>query len=412
MVEVYDEFLRQHRMLEDLAKQVKPYSLFDEVQRHSGIIKTVREYEDLFKATDQVARVQREQERALSQLMKVELLGSYNGAVAKAHREIGAEISRFLEPHRQLSSTASELTRRLHEETKRIFAPLTADRLSYAAAKAAAQIEAHKRFSGSTAWQDNLATRMAKMEFAWAAPDFIDKSAYAFGSLAHLNDVVVFDRPFASNTRKLVESKLGAVVEIIEDDIDELENRYDEAGREAALVAFPDPQYPIILRAAGFELSISAPPTPQPIANATGPAHYDDEHHAMLRNLELHLRHFISTQLLQHAGQNWVKERVPGDLVLRWEERQSQAHAAGRPIYELIHYADFADLSVLIGRKDNWSEVFKAVFQDRDGVQVALRRLSPLRNGDAHNRPFCSTEVLYLAAEAARLLSAIGVMKL
>jgi hypothetical protein len=390
MVKVYDELLRRHRMMEEVAKQLKPCSLFEEVQRHTGIIKAVREQEELLKVTGRIGRKHWERERALSRLASTQLLGNPDGIIARA-----------------------AAAHRLDEETRRIFSPLSSRGLSSIAAKAAELVEPHKRFADHLAWQDSLAVRMAKLDFAWAAPDFPDKSAYAFGSLARMNDMVAFDRPFSSNTRKHVEAKLGAVVEIYEtDDIEDLEGRYDKAGRDAALVAFPDPQYSIILRAAGFELSISAPPTPQPIANATGPAHYDDEHHAVLRNLELHLRHFISTQLQKHVGRNWMKERIPGNLRLRWEERQSEAYAAGQPIYDLIHYADFNDLSVLIGRKDNWSQIFEAVFQDREGVQVSLKRLAPLRNGDAHHRPFCSTEILYLAAESTRLLNAIGVVNL
>ncbi|MEJ7928247.1 Swt1 family HEPN domain-containing protein [Sphingobium sp. AN641] len=280
------------------------------------------------------------------------------------------------------------------------------------AQRAAEMVEPHRRFLERVTWRDDLAQRMASIGTSWAMPDSIAHSGFAFGALSKLSDVVHFDAPFAPTTRDFVEAEFGAVV-VVKDDADsaEREERYDEAGRDAALVAFPAEEYPSVLTGAGFGLVIPPPPAPQPIENIDGQAIYSDEHHATLRAVEVHMRQFVSSQLMTVVGTKWVKQRVPGDMRQRWEEKRDIARASGQPVYELIHYADFNDLAQIITMKNNWEGLFEPVFGDKEGVQVSLRRLSPLRNNDAHQRPFCRTDILYLVAEATRLMRSIGILQ-
>lgn len=274
-------------------------------------------------------------------------------------------------------------------------------------------VEPHRRFMEGLEWQNDLASRMASINVAWTMPDSILHSGVAFGKLAHLSDVVHFDAPFAPVTRDYVENKFGTVIQPDDDaDAESREEKYGEAGRDAALVAFPTQEYPAVIMAAGFSLSIPTPPAPQPIENITGEAIYSDEHHAVLRSVEVHMRMFVSAELTAAAGIHWIKQRVPGDMRARWENKRDAARAVGWPVFDLIHYADFNDLAQVITLKPNWDSVFKAVFGNKEGVQESLRRLSPLRNDNAHHRPLCQTEILFLAAEATRLMRAIGVLRL
>ncbi|WP_304537767.1 Swt1 family HEPN domain-containing protein [Sphingobium cyanobacteriorum] len=254
---------------------------------------------------------------------------------------------------------------------------------------------------------------MANINVAWTMPDSIAHSGFAFGTLSRLSDVVHFDPPFAAVTRDYyVEAEFGAVIDVDDDaDVVAREERYDDAGRDAALVAFPAEEYPIVLRAAGFHLEIPPPPTPQPVENVDGEAFYSDAHHAALRALEVHMRIFVSAQLASAAGSAWLRQRIPGDMLQRWEEKRDFVRAGGMPVYDLIHYADFNDLAQIITSKSNWDSLFKPVFMDKEGLQVSMRRLSPLRNNDAHHRPFGPTDMLYFASEAVRLLRAIGILK-
>lgn len=312
----------------------------------------------------------------------------YSGAAASAVAEM--EVA-----HRAMMSAVS---------------PLSLGQIGSLASAAAAMVPSHPRLAVDSLWEKSLAERMGVIDAPWAAAGYFDRSAFAFGSLARLSDTLAFDDPFSVATRTYVEDEFGEVVEFDDGEIDR-EEKYDEAGRDPALVAFPHEEYPSILRAAGFyQIEIPMPPAPQPIANAEGIAIFSEAHESALRSVELHLRLFLTNQL-RSLNPNWEKQRVPGDIRNRWKLRQDEYRAAGAPVYELIHYADFNDLAQIITRTDNWNELFKSVFGDKDGVQVSLRRLSPLRNNNAHLRPLTPSELLFLLAEATRLLRAIGVIQ-
>lgn len=286
------------------------------------------------------------------------------------------------------------------------------DDISLIAQHVAEFVEPHRRFMEGLEWQNDLASRMASINVAWTMPDSILHSGVAFGTLSHLSDVVHFDPPFAPVTRDFVEAEFGAVVQLDDDaDAGSREEHYAEAGRNAALVAFPAREYPAVIVAAGFNLAIPQPPAPQPVENINGEAIYSDDHHAVLRSVEVHMRLFVSAELTAAAGIHWIKQRVPGDMRQRWEGKRDAARAFGWPVFDLIHYADFNDLAQVITLKPNWDSVFKPVFGHKEGVQESLRRLSPLRNDNAHHRPLCPTEILFLAAEATRLMRAIGVLR-
>lgn len=287
------------------------------------------------------------------------------------------------------------------------------DVLARMAKVTAGAIHAHSHWRSALGWDQELYKRMDRLTGDWAISDALGISGLAFGELSLLRDVVHFDDPYAPPTRDYVEEEFGEVVDGGEaaDDIQVMETRYDEAGRDPTLIAFPAQQFPNIIVAAGFSLEIPAPPVPQPISNLHGPVAYGDEYHSMLRSTEVHLRGFVERELFALEGQLWVKRRVPGTTSSRWTERRNEARDLNLPVYDLIHYSDFNDLGQIIGQRNNWNDVFETYFGDKEGVQVSLRRLSPLRNGDAHNRPFCASEILYLAAESVRLLRAIRVVQ-
>jgi len=259
------------------------------------------------------------------------------------------------------------------------------------------------------AWQKDLAARMAGIETVWAASARLDASAFAFARLTRLGETVGTAAPFDEATSELVDAELGNVIEIVaEESREDRESRYDRAGRNEALIAFPEPQYPAIMLAAGFNLPIPAAPVAVPIENGAGPALFDPSHHAALSSLEVHLREFVVVHLTAMGGTQWLKQRIPGEILKRWRERQQQNRDAGRPVYEIIHYADFTDLCQIIVMKPNWDGGFKAIFRSKEDLTVSLGRLAPIRNDIAHNRPLSQTDILVLATETMRLFAAIG----
>lgn len=267
--------------------------------------------------------------------------------------------------------------------------------------------EPHRVFAENlTAWSKSLELRIDQIDAAWVMNERLAISSLAFGNLAHFRDVVRYDAPFSEQTNEIVTEELGEVVEEIDESPDDREAQYDHAGRNPSLVAFPAPAFDSVVIASGFVLTFPAAPMPQPIENGAGVLAISDLHHAALRDIENHLRAFISTQL-SLAEPQWEKRLVPGNMRRNWLERQEVDRHLGRPVYPPIYYADLAELGQIIAQNNNWP-LFQPFFETRDGMLVSLSRLTPIRNAIAHGRPLSQTDVLYIVAEGARLMKAIG----
>ncbi len=133
--------------------------------------------------------------------------------------------------------------------------------------------------------------------------------------------------------------------------------------------------------------------------------------HDRLQRFETWLRRFINHKMTEVFGTNWVKQRVPGEIWQRWKEKREQAIAQGGPGHHLLAYADFTDYVPIIIRKDNWSSIFREVFQRQELVAELFQRLYPIRICTMHARIITADDELYLYIETKRILKAIGILK-
>jgi hypothetical protein len=250
-------------------------------------------------------------------------------------------------------------------------------------------------------WKRDLVDRMGVIPSAWALASDLEFSGMAFGELTRLGAVIRYDGPFSEETDEYVIEELGQLVAVDAD--------ADEDAREGAY-SVPRPAYGGVLSAAGFSYRVPAAPVPVAVANGDGSAEFDPEFYAALTHLEQHVRRFVQTELMKLEGTAWLRRRVPEKLRTAWKDRQEEDRAGGRPVYEPIHYANFMDLADIICQTNNWSQAFVMHFKNPEAVRVSLLRLFPMRNGTAHARPRTQTDMLYLAAEADRLLRAIGII--
>ncbi|MER9696991.1 hypothetical protein [Mesorhizobium sp. M0146] len=125
--------------------------------------------------------------------------------------------------------------------------------------------------------------------------------------------------------------------------------------------------------------------------------------HQRARRLELKLRRFIEKKMIAAAGSKWSKQRVPGDTVRRWRERRQLDLDNGRAPSRLFDYAGFEDYRAIIDQKNNWEDVFVPVFKVKSSILETLRRLSLIRNPDAHYRIVTIEDFLDLHTEGRRL---------
>lgn len=125
--------------------------------------------------------------------------------------------------------------------------------------------------------------------------------------------------------------------------------------------------------------------------------------HQRARRLELKLRRFIEKKMMAKLGPKWSKQRVPGKTVTGWRARRQTDVDNGRTPSRLFDYAGFEDYRAIIEQKDNWAEVFEPIFKVKTSILETLRRLSLIRNPDAHYRIVTIEDFLDLHTEGRRL---------
>jgi Swt1-like HEPN len=132
----------------------------------------------------------------------------------------------------------------------------------------------------------------------------------------------------------------------------------------------------------------------------------DVEAYQLLRTFEPELRAFVAKVLSEAIGPEWSKQRVPGECLKRWREKQDNDRKARKKSSDLLSYADLGDWSMIICRRDNWP-LFKTYFNRPTFVEESFNRLIPLRNDLAHMRSLTRADRLVFYAEILQLRSAI-----
>jgi hypothetical protein len=135
-----------------------------------------------------------------------------------------------------------------------------------------------------------------------------------------------------------------------------------------------------------------------------------EDSYEMLKRLETKLRECIQTSL-QKASRNWWKERIPRDVQerarIRKEGNEKQWPWHADKDLPLIFYVDFTDYAKIIVTKDNWEQVFKQIFREKDIILAKLKELEPVRNAIAHVRDLSHTQLQKLKLYSEDIISCI-----
>ncbi len=117
--------------------------------------------------------------------------------------------------------------------------------------------------------------------------------------------------------------------------------------------------------------------------------------YAYIYKIEVGLREFI-IKSLEKIDPKWWKHRIPSELQNKMNSGRLQEKSIKwidliphHPLY----YLDFPELEILIEQKNNWNDVFKKSFSDKDVTVGTFHKIVPLRNKIAHNRKLSSNEV-------------------
>lgn len=125
--------------------------------------------------------------------------------------------------------------------------------------------------------------------------------------------------------------------------------------------------------------------------------------HQRARRAELKLRRFIEQRMQAAYGPYWYKQNVPDEARREWRRRRQVDLDNGRKPSRLFDYAGFEDYRTIIENAANWTNVFEPVFKVKTSILESLRRLSLIRNPDAHIRVVTIEDFIDLWSESRRI---------
>jgi hypothetical protein len=130
-----------------------------------------------------------------------------------------------------------------------------------------------------------------------------------------------------------------------------------------------------------------------------------------LYRIEVAIRELIVELLDGVDDPRWYRKRLPEQVwkasLDKLRHERSSRWIQMIPLHP-IYYTNFSDLQQIIGRQDNWRDVFHAVFGRKEIVSGTLMELDPIRNRIAHNRRATRSDLAILSAAEDKLKAAFG----
>jgi hypothetical protein len=262
-----------------------------------------------------------------------------------------------------------------------------------------------------------LVETLAKMRSPWLNVNNVTESITGVVGL-HALGLSLTTRPsFDLATTQLVRNGLGdwrdfstpSTSSVLE--APDREIYYRERGLEPTLIEFPAEAFEQLADDTGLTTGINAlislfDTGPQGTGLSEAALHRATVAYRLLLQLEVCLRRFIHGAMKEEFGEDWPRHRLPPNIYELWKDKQSKAEAKGEAPCALIEYADFTDYLTIIQRRDNWSAVFKSMFQRKEDVVESLQRLGPLRLSTMHARPTNITngDIIMLLSETTRIV--------
>jgi len=270
-------------------------------------------------------------------------------------------------------------------------------------------LDGHRsRMSAANLGSSGIQQAMGQMHSPWLHTINSAASAGAFADLIQIGRGIQQLRPFDEPLSSSLRTTLGDWREDLTQSITLADpvrraDFYRDRGFDPAVVNFPAPAFEEGLQVAGFQVWQDIEIVDEADDGTT--------HAAMafraLRRLETAIRAFIVERLTALCGDKWYRQRLPSDMLQNWTEKKAKDTMSGSDL-PLIDYADFSDYIKIIERKDNWVDVFQAVFIRKEDVQESFRRLGPIRISTMHARLVLKEDLLLMASESTRILKAIN----
>lgn len=323
------------------------------------------------------------------------------------------DVLRMLKQHDQLLTPDLARFRDVGQElAQRFRLPLideSARLLSEYSERAASQAMAYSRVL-----DPSIQRAIESMRAPWLDSQNECRSIAGFIELQWIGETLRVGTPFDETIAELLRVDLGdwradiAWPEVIFDDPAARSSFYVERGFNSELTEFPPAAFEETVALAGLvDAVLGGEPEEEVSGEEKLAFRRTNKAQGWLLRFEITLRHFIVQRMFAVHGEQWMKQKIAGDMLQRWREKQQAARDAGQPERPLIEFADFADYLPIIERKDNWKDVFGAVFKHRESVQESFRRLRPIRICAMHSRLITQDDELYMFVETKRIVDAI-----
>lgn len=105
----------------------------------------------------------------------------------------------------------------------------------------------------------------------------------------------------------------------------------------------------------------------------------------LISTLEQNLRKFLKSKLENFYGANWWEKGVDQKIRKKVEYRCEREKLLGRNV-QMMDCLEIDDYQSIITHPQNWDQIFKASFEDKEMVLARFKILKSVRNPVAHSR--------------------------
>jgi hypothetical protein len=255
---------------------------------------------------------------------------------------------------------------------------------------------------------DATQTAMLRMQSTWINANNVDASVRAFAEIQAIGIRITQQQPFDEGLGIFLRRGLGdwrgvtpetLPVNITDNPIAR-SDFYVSLGFDPGLTDLPQAAFRESARLAGLSNRED-----EDDAELCGLAR-NERVYGELLPFEIQVRGFITKVMTDKFGPDWMEGHLPDEMLKVWKDKKERAKQKGedRP---LVEYADFTDYIRIIELKDNWRNVFEAIFGRQSDIQESFVRLFPVRLCAMHARIITLDDELFMMSETRRILRAI-----
>ena len=256
------------------------------------------------------------------------------------------------------------------------------------------------------AWEYKLTEQMMAVQAAWVVPECPELSFEGFARISRIADIGRNRSGYTDEAREVVDEDLGRPVEIEPNDTpDEQDTRLIDSGFNPSMLAFEDGTSNQVFLQVGFKLRSKFGTLPKVQSGPDPQLDFNPTNMGIITAVENQLRQLMSRKF----GTNWLKKRIPQDVVDKWSGRQAEAIDKGEAKLDLIFYSDLMELKDIIIAGPNWTPCFASTFKNKDHFSTSMGRIHPIRRPLAHSRPIGTAQTIHLYSEAQFLMTMMGV---